>query len=200
MRALNPLGWEIARIDSTLLNDNQLPTSFWQTEREETAFSLLTLPLGTVPQSNYQVIVSVYSDDSPHGLDVLQDGKPIGKDARIGTVTHGADLIGSPSSGAHDFGDGVYLDHQDVPVDAPQPGQVLQVTLRWLRQYWPVDSADNPQKITISLKGQGWQVSSDAPLYPDPWVLTWHELPIPADGCSIDCNRAIGSIADSCAL
>src|SRR5258708_37818008 len=96
VRALNPLGLEIARIDSTLLNDNQLPTSFWQAGQEQTAFSLLTLPLGTVPQSNYQVIVSVYSDDAPHGLDVLQDGKPIGKEARIGTVTHGADLIGPP--------------------------------------------------------------------------------------------------------
>src|SRR5262249_17767041 len=41
VRALNPLGWEIARTDSPLLNDKQVVTSLWENWAVETAFSSL---------------------------------------------------------------------------------------------------------------------------------------------------------------
>src|SRR5258708_39956205 len=47
VRALNPLGWEIARTDSPLLSDQQVPTSMWLNGVIETAFSRLKLAEGT---------------------------------------------------------------------------------------------------------------------------------------------------------
>jgi hypothetical protein len=37
-----------------------------------------------------------------------------------------------------------------------------------------------PGTVTVSLKGQDWQVDSTGKLYPEPQVLTWHSLIVPA--------------------
>jgi hypothetical protein len=173
---LNPLGWEIIRSDDSLLNDNQLPTSLWRGGDEVMAFSFLAMPLGTVSQTNYPVKVSVYSKETPHGLDVLQNGQAEGKNATIGAATHLANLETDihPENNDLPLDDRLFLNQKTIgPL---QPGQPMHVTLRWLRMDWQSD----PAKVTVTLEGQGWQATSDGMLYPDPVVLTWHELAIPA--------------------
>src|SRR5258708_6009282 len=180
VRAQSPPGWEIARTDSALLNDNQLPTSLWKAGAIETAFSTLNLPEGTVFQAAYPVIATAYSPQSMDGLDVVQDGKILGKDATIGTVTHypQAKVTLRPQPGDDtDMGDGLYLHTRSRPYGPFQPGGEVRVTLEWWRLQW----RDDPQNVTVTLAGDdGWRVSSDSKLYPAPKVLTWFSLVVPA--------------------
>lgn len=178
VRALNPLGWEIAKSDDALLTDNQLPTSFWCMGDDVMAFSFLAMPLGTVQQTKYPIRISVYNKETPQGLDVLQNGGSSGKGATIGTVTRLADFDEDvqPENGDVQLEDSLFLNHQDFPTGQLQPGQPIHITLRWLRTNLQSDA----EKVTVSLEGQGWQTSSEGVLYPDPFVLTWHELNIPA--------------------
>src|SRR5207244_932885 len=88
VRVLNPLGWEIARTDSAIVNNEQLPTSLWKDKNIQTAFSMLKLPEGMVSQQAYPVSLTLYSSQNPQGFDVVRDGKIMGKDATIGTVIH----------------------------------------------------------------------------------------------------------------
>src|SRR5262249_7821411 len=138
VRVLNPLGGEIARSDDALLNDNQLPTSLWHVGDEVMGFSAVNLPLGTVPQSNYPVIISVYSGETPHGLDVIQSGQAVGKAATIGTVTRLSrpGYVASPGDSDIQLEDNLYLDQKAIPAGPLQPGEAAFVTLRWLRTQW----------------------------------------------------------------
>ncbi|HLY29254.1 MAG TPA: glycosyltransferase family 39 protein, partial [Aggregatilineales bacterium] len=187
VRALNPLGWEVARADSELLSDAQTPTSVWQMGDETTAYALLKLPPSGAGAVSYPVIVSVYNESSPHGLDVTQNGKPQGKDATIGSVSRylscGACIV-QPAPGARDLGGdlpsglggSLYLDHFDAPAGTPQPGQILRITLYWIRLHWTAD----PLTVNVRLAGDGWATDFPGTLYGANEVVTWHALTIPA--------------------
>ncbi|MEP7287576.1 MAG: glycosyltransferase family 39 protein [Chloroflexota bacterium] len=179
-RALNPLGWEIARSDSALLNDLQQPTSLWKSDKSdhiETAFSTLKLPDGAVNRS-LPVTFTVYSSQTPSGLDVLQEGKIMGKNAEVAQVSgwFTPTITVKPTIDDVDMGDGLYLHHNERPYGPFQPGQEVRVPLEWWQTHYGTDT----QTVTVSLEGNGWRVTSDGSLYPAPKVLTWHALIIPA--------------------
>src|SRR5258708_35250666 len=154
--ASRPLGWESGRTDSGRLNDNQMPTSLWKAGAIETAFSTLKLPEGTVFQAAYPVVATAYSPQTPHGLDVLQDGKILGKDATIGTVTHypQTKVTLRPQPGDDtDMGDGLYLHPRSRPYGPFEPGGEVRVTLEWWRPQWPDDPQSATQSVTVALAG-----------------------------------------------
>jgi 4-amino-4-deoxy-L-arabinose transferase-like glycosyltransferase len=189
VRAQNSLGWELARTDTALLSDLQLPTSFWAEGQTESAFSRLKLPDG-VPDPVflavdpsaviYPIVVSVYSQDTPHGLDALKDGKAITK-SPIVSMTVSAAFMDTPVQITDDdiylFG-GLYLHRKDIPEGQLQPGQAARITLEWRQT--PLNLSPFFGKVTVSLEGKGWRVSSESTLFPQTKLLTWHELHIPA--------------------
>ncbi len=137
VRALNPLGWEVARTDTVLLNDSQVPTSAQRVGDEFTAFSLLKVPPSGQGEVDYPIVVSVYSPGVPHGLDatMTQGGKAEGKDATIGSVRRyiGCDNCTIvPAANAIPLDNGLYLDQWNVPTGILNAGQELRVTLNWL--------------------------------------------------------------------
>src|SRR5262249_46443554 len=176
IRALNPLGWEIARTDSPLLNDKQVLTSLWENGAVETAFSSLKLPEGTVVQSNYPVVFTIYSPQTPSGLDVLEGRQVLGKNATLGSVTRFPGAAVQPSGEDIAAGGGLYLHRVDRPNGTLQPGQEIRITLEWLRTQW----GENPEQNFVSLGGEDWRVESAGALFPAPLVLTWHSLIVPA--------------------
>jgi hypothetical protein len=176
VRALNPLGWEITRTDSAIVNNQQLPTSLWKDSGVQTAFSMLKLPEGTVSQQDYPVSLTLYSSQNPQGFDVLREGKVLGKDATIGVVTRltSPGLIVEPAADDKVLVDGLYL-HGSSNIEVPlQPGHEVRLTLEW----WQTKPESQP--ITVSIEGAGWRVESQGRLDAAPKVLTWHSLIVPA--------------------
>jgi len=187
VRVLNPLGWDIARADSDILNDRQLPTSLWNENEVGAVFSALKLPEGTPSHSTYRVVITVYSEDTPHGLDARRDNEILGKDAEISTVKtwlfypYGV----QPTNSDIDLGDRLYLHRKDIPVGVLQPGQQIRVTLEWWRVVDPLNrigdlDASKTENATVVLEGTGWQTSSQASMFREGKSLTWYQLTIPA--------------------
>ncbi len=186
-RVRNAPGWELARTDSELLNDFQLPTTLWQNEQTGTAFSLLKLPEGA-PSSTfsavyYPIVVGVYSNNYPHGLAASKEGAATTRDPIVGVAKNLAPVETTirPQSTDADFG-GLYLHRKDISADGPEPGQKMRITLEWWQSTEWRQSHSRPfAKVVVELQGDHWQASSDAVLYPQSKLLTWHELVIPAD-------------------
>jgi hypothetical protein len=186
-RVRNAPGWELARADSELLNDFQLPTTLWQNEQTGTAFSLLKLPDGapssTFSAVSYPIVIGVYSHNYPHGLDASKEGKISTKDPVVGVAENLASVetMIRPQSTDADFG-GLYLHRKDISDDGAEPGQKLRITLEWWQSTeWRQDHSQPFAKVVVELQGDHWQASSDAVLYPQSKLLTWHELVIPAE-------------------
>ncbi len=178
-RALNPLGWTIAQTDTDLLDDRQLPTSSWKAGQEQAIFSLLSLPEGTPPQTDFRVVAGVYGDKT--ALDVVQDGKVVGRQAQIGTVRRRFvdRQAAQPTSADLNLGDGLYLHHQDVSAGPFQSGQEVRAAFEW----WQAGDvhALTARSVLVSLEGMGWHISSSVNLLPVAKLLTWQTFTIPPD-------------------
>jgi hypothetical protein len=181
MRVLNPLGWTIAQSDGDLLSSSQLPTSIWREGQTETMFSLLSLPDAVPPETDFKVMAGVYSAKTPDGLDLLGDGKVIGRQAQIGTVKRwfANPVAAQPTSADLDLGGGLYLHRTDVTGEPLQSGRALRAAFEW----WQPGDAQTlrVRGVLVSLEGEGWHNSSWIPLLPVPRLLTWQSFAIPPD-------------------
>jgi hypothetical protein len=132
VRLYNDLGWLIGQSDHLLLNDQQLPTSYWKPNVISTQFSYIPLPAG-VPNEAYTATISVYDEAHPQGLEseqVLGREVAISTDAiRKQTVLESVGEIGEQDMMVRE---GVYLHRKELPERLTQ-GQRVQVSIEWWR-------------------------------------------------------------------
>ncbi len=180
LRALNPLEATIAQADTDLLNRNELPTSLWKAGQAETAFSLLNLP-DAAPPDSYRVMAGVYSDQTPNGLDALEDGRAVGRQVTIGAVKRwfAYAATAQPTAADLDLGDGLYLHQKDLTAGPLQSGQRLRLSFEW----WQAGDVHSlkARRVLVSLEGQDWRVSTQVPVLPAAKDLTWDMLTVPAN-------------------
>lgn len=175
-----PPGWTIARSDTDIRRDDQVPTSAWDAGERGQAFSLLPFPAGA-PPGDYVLQLTVYSRSAPNGLDRLQDGVPSGRTVSLITVSPAGttDEVPVDVATAPELERGVRLAGTDA-VDAPiSPGQELRITLQWAAS--PDCCPDGPwHGGTLVLRGEGWEQARPVNAYPR-YSLDWHAFSIPAD-------------------
>jgi len=193
-------GHEVAREDRWLRDLVGMTTDAWALTQEVCNYYVVGLYPGLAPVS-YQLQVTVYGEDDPQGLDVLDAaGAPAGKaydlatvellppgnlaDRRIDTATLGIRNLDSPIEAAP----GLWLEGVGIVKDRFTSGETLSCLLLWHasgRERLP-DYA-----ITLSLKRSKETLVSEtsSPVYglyptaewgPNQIVLDWRELTIPA--------------------
>lgn len=175
-----PPGWTIARSDTDIRRNDQVPTSAWDAGERGEAFSLLPFPAGA-PPGDYALQLTVYSRSAPNGLDRLQDGVPSGRTVTLTTVSPAGttDEVPAGVDVAPELDHGVRLAGTDA-ADAPiSPGQELRITLQWATL--PDCCSDGPwHGGTLILRGEGWEQARPVSAYPR-YSLDWHAFSIPAD-------------------
>ncbi len=179
----DPPGWIIARSDTDIRTDDQLPTSQWDRGDQGDGFSLLRFPDGT-PPGDYTVQVTVYSRALPDGLDRLVNGIPTGRAVSLAAVQPAGTTdnpirkeVFTPVRISSD--PVVELTGHDAKPSALNPGQELRITLHWhvtgdCCQSLPWAGA------TVSLRGADWEVTQPVSAYAA-YSLDWHSLIVPAD-------------------
>ncbi len=184
---------EIAHTDSDLLDDQQLPTSFWNVGKIGTTFNLLERPVGLSIDVPFPVVVTIYSDRTPHGFDAWSNtGKMLGKNVAIDWPTFGylgrdpRPMLESVqlTSSDLDFGGGIYLHRKDIPVERNlQQGQEIVATFEWfmigteqLESFRYTVSGLAP----LSLVGDGWSTREEYVVPIQPRILCWPRLRVPA--------------------
>jgi hypothetical protein len=177
---IDPPRWALARSDTDIRNDEQLPTSQWETGDRGESFSLLRFPAGT-PPGDYTVQISVYSRFRPNGLDRLVNGIPSGPTTALTTVQPAGTLNMRIRGG----------NFRPVPV-APEieligyevgknttltPGQEVRITLHW--HVLNTCCQDTPwTNAVVTLSGDSWEVSRPVKVY-GPYSLDWHTFVVP---------------------
>ncbi|MBN1966034.1 MAG: hypothetical protein JW910_15400, partial [Anaerolineae bacterium] len=199
----NRLGWEIERQDVTL-DVLGFTTSQLAPGAEIDAALLLTLPTFT-PPGEYALWLRLYDGETLAGLDVRDpaSGAPTGQDVPIGTldiapgtweaISTSCGLTVAPGlvltncdTGNLDAEQDVFCPmlagdavdpaacHAFAAIPAPTAGEALHFTLRWHIE-------GEPPPITLTLRGDDWEISDTwTPPVSGP-VLDWRELRIPAD-------------------
>ena len=177
----DPPGWVLARSDSDIRDDEQVPTSLWEAGARGEAFSLLRFPAGA-PPGEYVLQTILFSANHPDGLDRLVSGIPAGKALALATVAPSESACALPPGDAPALavlGDGVTLLGHDARAGALTAGQELRITLRWEA---PADccAAGPWTGATLALRGDGWRVAGPVRVYPG-FSLDWHALLVPAE-------------------
>jgi hypothetical protein len=175
----DPPGWIIARSDSDIRSDEQLPTSQWDAGERGDGFSLLRFPAGS-PPGDYTAQISVYSRARPGGLDRLVNGIPSGRAVALATVqpigTTADPMRGGAFRPVHlDDDPLVELTGHDAKSQTLNPGQELRITL-----HWHLAGQDRWTGATLVLRGDGWEASQPVTAYAT-YSLDWHALVIPAE-------------------
>jgi hypothetical protein len=179
----DPPGWIIARSDTDIRTDDQLPTSKWGPGDQGEAFSLLRFPDGT-PPGDYTLQISVYSRALPDGLDRLVNGIPSGRITPLAMV-YPAGTTDNPIRGETfkpvriNADPVVELTGHDAKAQTLNPGQELRITLHW---HVTGDCCRvNPWSGgTVTLRGDGWQVSQPIAAFAA-YSLDWHSFVVPAE-------------------
>lgn len=165
----DPLGGVMARQDAPLARPDNVGTARWQPGDTGQAYALLQLPDG-VPSGAYDLTWTLYSTGQPSGLDVLDTaGNPIGKIVQVDDAvnvsgTASPDTFPEPRLRADNTGeDGAF-----------ETGLPLDLTLEL-----PAEAtADAQRLVEISLSGDGWALTQQAP--PHPYArLSWHRFIVP---------------------
>lgn len=177
---LDPVGWTLARSDTDLRTDDQVPTSGWETGEAGEAFSLLRFPAGA-PPGDYLVQTVLFSARHPDGVDRLVNGIPAGRALALTTVSLStpARLTGQLPSPLLTVSDRVALVGHDARGGMLSAGQGVRVTLRWT--VTPACCAEAPwTEGTLALQGQGWRVAQPVRAFA-PFSLDWHAFLVPAE-------------------
>lgn len=203
LRLYNDLGWLIGQSDQQLLNDAQLPTSYWKPDLISTQFSYISLPAG-LPNEAYTATISVYDEAHPQGLDADQG---LGREAAISAETIRKQTALEPVgklSDDQDFmvRDGLYLHHSQLPERLTQ-GQRMQVSFEWWRTAEAVS-----RTAEVVLKGADWEARPSkgdcvAALAATETgkMLNWCEITVPptahgkAELAILDGSRTVGLTA-----
>jgi hypothetical protein len=179
----DPAGWIIARSDTDIRSDDQLPTSQWDGGDQGDGFSLLRYPDGT-PPGDYTVQVSVYSRALPDGLDRLVNGIPAGRAVSLATVQP-TGTTDTPFRGEGftpvriSFDPAVELTGHDAKPSTLNPGQELRITLHW-HAAGDCCRAEPWTGAALTLRGADWDVSQPVAAY-GAYSLDWHSLIVPAE-------------------
>jgi hypothetical protein len=179
----SPPGWIIARSDSDIRSDDQLPTSQWNRGGQGDGFSLLRYPDGT-PPGDYTVQVGVYSSALPDGLDRLVNGVPAGRTVSLATVqpagTTDNPLRGETLTPVRISSDPVVeLTGHDAKPSALNPGQELRITLHW-HVAGGCCRTEPWTGAALTLRGADWEVTQPVAAYAA-YSLDWHSLIVPAE-------------------
>lgn len=177
----NPPGWALARSDSDIRQDDQLPTQDWQAGDRGDAFSLLRLPPGTPPGS-YAVQMVVFDGATLSPLNRLIDGIPSGTVLPLAEI----EFAGATATSVEEMpespvvlGDTIELAGHDAEPGMLTAGQELRITL-----YFEETSgccATQPwQDAALVLSGTGWEIRQPVRAY-STYSRDWHSLRIPAD-------------------
>ena len=179
----DPPGWIIARSDTDIRSDDQLPTSQWNRGDQGDGFSLLRFPDGT-PPGDYTVQLGVYSRALPDGLDRLVNGIPAGRAVSLATVqpagTMDTPIRGEAFTSVRISADPVVeLTGHDAKPSALNPGQELRITLHW-HVAGDCCRAEPWTGAALTLRGADWNVSQPVTAYAT-YSLDWHSLIVPAE-------------------
>ncbi len=179
----DPPGWIIARSDTDIRNDEQVPTSALKPGDAGEAYSLLRFPAGT-PPGNYAVQAVVFSEQHPAGLDRLVGGIPAGTSLTLGSVqpvgtTGVLPVERPPIEQKVSLSDGVWLIGHDARGGTLSAGQELRITLHW--QAEESCCTDRPwDAAALTLRGDGWRIAQPVAAY-STYSLDWHALVVPAE-------------------
>jgi len=176
---LDPPGWILARSDSDIRTDEQVPTSAWRTGQTGEAFSLLRFPAGA-PPGEYAAQVILFSARHPDGVDRLVNGVPAGRTLALAMVTlrTPAPLVGQTPSPLVSVAEGIALVGHDARGGMLSVGQEVRVTLRWM--VTPTCCSDPWTAATLVLQGEGWRVAQPVRAFA-PYSLDWHAFLVPPE-------------------
>jgi len=188
---IDPLGDIVAHNDADLRDDHQTPTQFWPIGTAGTAFTLIQKPVGA--SGVFPLRASVYTVDlagTAHGLDVIQNGAPIGQSALLGEATlppvnpdpvELAAIAFQPVAPGYAAAliDG--LPKADPSQCAVQPGDSLHLSVLW--RYAAPGSraiADQARKVGLRVQGSDWMIAQTAPIDTSSRVTRqWFTINIP---------------------
>ncbi len=177
---LDPPGWTLARSDSDIRDDEQVPTSGWGGGQTGEAFSLLRFPAGA-PPGEYAVQVILFSAGHPDGVDRLVNGVPAGRTLALArtTLRTPVPLIGqTPSPLVSVAEGGIALVGHDARGGTLSAGQEVRVTLRWTA---PPGCCDEPWTgATLALRGEVWHLAQPVRVFA-PYSLDWHAFLVPPE-------------------
>lgn len=157
---LSPIGTQIAD-DDTVIRDDKQQSDFAQFG---SLYHWLPLPAGT-PLGDYELTLTIYTNDSPSGFDVIRDDNIVGKLLRPQETirTRGPQLdptTDAPQLLADSLGEPANIDS----------GLSFDVTVL-------VDNAES-----IQLVGDGWQIEQDIIRDPQQRIQrSWHIFTTPPD-------------------
>lgn len=176
---LDPPGWTLARSDSDIRDDEQVPTSSWEAGHRGEAFSLLRFPAGA-PPGEYAVQTVLFSAEHLDGADRLVNGVPAGRTLALATVTlrAPAPMTGEIPPPLVTPAEGIALVGHDARGGALSAGQEVRVTLRWA--VTPTCCNDPWAGATLVLQGGGWRLAQPVRVFA-PYSLDWHAFLVPAD-------------------
>ncbi len=176
---LDPPGWTLARSDSDIRDDEQVPTSSWEAGQSGEAFSLLRFPAGA-PPGEYAVQTVLFSARHPDGADRLVNGVPAGRALALATVTlrAPAPMTGETPPPLVSPAEGIALVGHDARGGMLSAGQEVRVTLRWTAA--PSCCSDSWSGAALALQGEGWRVAQPVRVFA-PYSLDWHAFLIPAE-------------------
>lgn len=176
---LDPPGWTLARSDSDIRDDEQVPTSAWKAGQTGEAFSLLRFPAGT-PPGEYTVQTVLFSAEHLHGADRLVNGVPAGRALALATVA-----LRTPPPLAREMppllvsvADGIALVGHDARGGVLSAGQEVRVTLHWTAT--PSCCREGWAEATLALQGAGWRLAQAVRVFA-PYSLDWHAFLVPAE-------------------
>jgi len=181
----DPPGWIVARSDTDIRNDEQVPTSALKPGDAGEAYSLLRFPAGT-PPGDYAVQVVVFSEQHPSGLDRLVGGIPAGTSLTLGSIqpvgtTGVLPAEQPPIEQKVSLSDGVWLIGHDARGGTLSAGQELRITLHWQAQAEESCCTDRPwDAAALTLQGDGWRTAQPVAAY-STYSLDWHALVVPAE-------------------
>ncbi len=199
VRLVDPLGNILARADVFLLDAAGWGTPAWLAGEDVTHYVILPLPRGT-PPLDYALRLGVYDTTDPGGLDVLDAaGAPQGREVSLGRVRlsppagYGADpyrIAGDLALQPVDatLAPGLVLDAYAITREQVNPGEKLEVILRWRAGQMPLP-VYRP-RLRLIRDGAVIVEAVAAPGYgrypTTAWsageiVLDWRELRIPAE-------------------
>ncbi|GAB4417320.1 MAG: hypothetical protein Kow00106_13130 [Anaerolineae bacterium] len=176
---LDPPGWTLARSDSDIRDDEQVPTSGWGAGQSGEAFSLLRFPAGA-PPGEYAIQTVLFSARHPDGADRLVNGVPAGRTLALATVMlrTPAPMTGETPPPLVSPAEGIALVGHNARGGALSAGQEVRVTLRWTAT--PTCCSDSWAGATLSLQGEGWRLAQPVRVFA-PYSLDWHAFLVPAD-------------------
>ena len=200
LRLVDAGGHVVAQADWFLQSREGASTDAWTVGREVTNYAVLAIPPGT-PPARYDLEVSVYAEDDPEGLDVLDAaGNPAGKAYALPPVELtpiGAPPVASPDWSAlglqpidppHRAAPGLEVLAHTPVADRVDTGLTLEV-----RVSWRTTASDLPAYVPALRLVRDGRTLAEAPMAPaygahptSRWlpgevVLDWRDLVVPAD-------------------